>query len=188
MCQVKGGCHLSLTKALFTWWEYNNNIRNLFPAHNVLNGSQLMFDGGEGEEQQNVVTWIRSFLSWFSWLQYFIPAWFIGGFLLRLVGSHAVGEAGVGRPAAATFMWETVFTWIVEPVLSFKTERVVLVWWPLKMELFYSTWSFLSSKIQFFSLLTVFVGPHVCWIRYNSIYSLANRVLNKIEIYKTYKI
>lgn len=31
------------------------------------------------------------------------------GVLLGLVRSHAVGEAGVGRPGAATFMWETVF-------------------------------------------------------------------------------
>lgn len=58
----------------------------------------------------------------------FYPGVVHRGVLLGLVRSHTVGEAGVGRPGAATFMWETVFTWIVEPVLSFKTERVVLVW------------------------------------------------------------
>lgn len=163
MCQVKGACHLSLTKALFTWWEYNNNIRNVFPAHDVLNGSQLVFDGGEGEEQQNVVTWIRSWLSWFSWPQYFIPAWFIGGVcgLARCRWGRRTMDQLLRHSCRKQF-----FSWIVQLVLSFIGERVVLLWWPLKMKLFcclfYSTWSFLSPKLPFFSSLTVFVGRHVC--------------------------
>lgn len=39
----------------------------------------------------------------------FYPGVVHRGFLLGLVRSHAVGEAGVGRPGAATFMWETFF-------------------------------------------------------------------------------
>lgn len=151
VCQVKGGCHLSLTKALFTWWEYNNNIRNLFPAHNVLNGSQTLSHESDLSCRDSLDFSILS------------RRGSSGGFCSDLWGhTLSVKQELDGQVLRQNVCGKQFFTWIVEPVLSFKVERVVLVWWPLKMELFYSTWSFLSSKIPFLSLLTVFVGPHVC--------------------------
>lgn len=150
MCQVKGGCHLSLTKALFTWWEYNNNIRNVFPAHNVSNGSQTLSHESDLSRRDSLDLSILS------------RRGSSGGFCSDLWGHTLSVKQELDGQVLRHSCGKQFFTWIVEPVLSFKAERVVLVWWPLKMELFYSTWSFLSSKIPFFSLLTVFVGPHVC--------------------------
>lgn len=85
-----------------------------------------------------------------------------GGFCSDLWGRTLSVKQELDGQVLRHLCGKRFFTWIVEPVLSFKAERVVLVWLPLKVELFYSTWSFLSSKIPFLSLLTVFVGPHVC--------------------------